>query len=105
MIFILIFSALAVSIASLSDTNVQIADNQHKANGAKACAESGLEIIRLWLNNVSIPGDTAPSQIFTQVAERFGFAVGGISGITTSYDTSSVIVPNVTLDFDKRPGF
>ena len=105
MIFILIFSVLAVSIASLADTNVQIANNQHKTNCARACAESGLEIIRLWLNNVSIPGDTAPSQIFTQVAASFQSVAGGISGITTSYDTSSVIVPNVTLDSTKGQGF
>ena len=43
MIFVLIFSALAVSMASLSGTNVQIADNHHKANSALSAAMSGLE--------------------------------------------------------------
>ncbi len=43
MIFILVFCALAVSMASLSGTNLQIADNQHKANSALSAAQSGLE--------------------------------------------------------------
>ena len=43
MIFVLIFSALAVSMASLSGTNVQLATNQHKVNSALDAAQSGLE--------------------------------------------------------------
>ena len=43
MIFILIFSAFAVSMATLSGTNVQLADNQHKINTALCAAQSGLE--------------------------------------------------------------
>jgi hypothetical protein len=43
MIFILVFSALAVSMASLSGVNLQIADNQRKANSALSAAQSGLE--------------------------------------------------------------
>jgi hypothetical protein len=43
MIFILVFCALAVSMASLSGVNVQIADNQRKANSALSAAQSGLE--------------------------------------------------------------
>jgi len=43
MIFVLIFSALAVSMASLSGNNIQIASNQHKVNSALSAAHSGLE--------------------------------------------------------------
>ena len=43
MIFILVFCALAVSMASLSGVNLQIADNQRKANSALSAAQSGLE--------------------------------------------------------------
>ena len=45
LIFIFIFSALAISMATISGTNVQIADNQRKVNNAFASAESGLEIM------------------------------------------------------------
>ena len=43
MIFILIFSALAVSMAELSGSNAQLAINHHKVNSALSAAQSGLE--------------------------------------------------------------
>jgi len=43
MIFIIVFSALAVSMATLSGTNIQLASNQHKVNSALLAAQSGLE--------------------------------------------------------------
>jgi hypothetical protein len=43
MIFVLIFAALAVSMASLSGVNVQISDNQRKVNSALSAAQSGLQ--------------------------------------------------------------
>jgi Tfp pilus assembly protein PilX len=43
MIFIIVFSALAVSMATLSGTNVQLASNQHKVDSALSAAQSGLE--------------------------------------------------------------
>ena len=98
MIFILIFSALAVSIASLADTNVQIADNQHKANCARACAESGLEIVRCWSNPVSIPGTTAPELRFSQIASSFQIASNEISNILPECTSSTITIPVVTLD-------
>ena len=56
MIFLVIFSALAVSMAAMSGNNVQIAENQLNADRARACAESGFDVIRFWLSRVSISG-------------------------------------------------
>lgn len=98
MIFVLIFSALAVSMATISGTNLQIAENQRKANRARACGESGLEIVRLWLNQVSIPGITAEELQFSQIADSFQSAANGISNITPYYDSLSITVPSVTLN-------
>jgi len=50
MIFVLIFSALAVSMATLSGANVQLASNHQSANAALAAAQSGQEVIRYWLS-------------------------------------------------------
>jgi len=98
MIFILIFSALAVAMATMSGTNVQIAENQRKADRARACAESGLEVIRHWLSYVSIPGDTPPTQRFCLIKTSFQSAVDGISNITPDYSGSYIAIPSVTLD-------
>lgn len=43
MIFVLVFAALSVSLATLSGTNVQVASNQHRVNTALYAAQSGLE--------------------------------------------------------------
>jgi type II secretory pathway pseudopilin PulG len=58
---LLIVSVLAVSLASVSGVNLQIASNQHQANCAFASAESGLEVSRYWLSRVRIRSDTPPS--------------------------------------------
>jgi len=68
MIFVLIFSALAVSMATMSGTNLQLADNQRKANRAHACAESGVDILRFWLGRISMPGMTQPNERFSYLA-------------------------------------
>jgi hypothetical protein len=43
MIFVLIFSALAVGMATMTSTNVQLASNQRKVNSALSAALSGLD--------------------------------------------------------------
>ena len=67
MIFVLVFSALAISMAAMSGTNVQIADNQHRVNKAFASAESGLEVMRYWLSRVLIPASTPTSQYLSTI--------------------------------------
>ena len=70
LIFVLVFSGLAVSIASLSATNVQIAENQRKANCARACAESGLEVVRFWLSRVVMPSNTPITDYFNTIIKK-----------------------------------
>jgi len=107
MMFVLVFSAFAFSLATFSGANLQIADNQQKANGARACAESGLEIIRFWLNQVAIPGTTAESERFSQIAGSLqnSLASNGISNITADCDGSSITIPSVVLNSAKGQSF
>ena len=67
MIVLAILSAWAVSICSMSGTGVQLAENQREVNSTRVCAESGLGILRFWLNQVSMPGTTAASAKFSNV--------------------------------------
>ena len=50
MIFVVIFSALGISMATMSGVNVQIANNHHNLNAALAAAESGQEVVRYLLS-------------------------------------------------------
>jgi hypothetical protein len=94
MIFVLIFSALAVSMATMSGTNLQLADNQRKADGARACAESGVDILRFWMGRIYMPGTTQPDDRFSCVANflQTDLAENGISNIPVAVDANLISI-------------
>ncbi len=60
MIFILVFSMFAISMAAMSGTSVEVSSNQHKINSALTAAQSGLEYGRYLASSyvpVTIPSD------------------------------------------------
>ncbi|MFZ2149273.1 MAG: pilus assembly PilX N-terminal domain-containing protein [Sedimentisphaerales bacterium] len=69
MLFVLIFSALAVSMATLSGTNVQLASNQHKVNSALSAAQSGLECGKYIVTTVNL-GETGLNYVTTAQANQ-----------------------------------
>jgi hypothetical protein len=107
MMVVVVFSALAISIASISGNNVQLADNQHKADRARACAESGFDVIRYWMNRVAISGTTTESQRFNKIAESLQYELSSeyIANITTACDGSVITIPNVTLSTAANESF
>ena len=68
MIFVLIFSALAVSLASLTGTNVQIASNHHRVKTALYAAQSGLECAKYIVSTVGL-GQTNMNQVTDEQAD------------------------------------
>jgi len=104
MIFVLIFSALAVSMATLSGTNVQLASNQHKVDCSRASTESGQETMRFWLNRVEIPSSTPPSNYFGILVGivQNDLAANNITNVTLFNDGS---IPPVALDSANGQGF
>jgi len=100
LIFIVMFSALAVGMASLSGTNVQVAQNHHKANLALVSAESGMEIMQYWLMRVRIPSTTVPGSILSTVSLNLAadLSASNISNVTASYNGSAIAVPSVSID-------
>jgi hypothetical protein len=104
MIFVLIFSALAVSMATLSGTNAQLASNQHKVDCAIASTESGQEAMRYWLTRVEIPSSIPPSNYFGTIVSTLqnDLTDNGISNITVHNDGS---VTPVVLDSASGQGF
>ena len=55
MILIIICSAFAVSIAGMSNTNIQLASNQHRINSALSAAQSGIECCKFLINTLKLP--------------------------------------------------
>ena len=69
-IFVAIFSSLALAMLTMSSTNVQVADNHYKANRALEGAQSGLEVMCYWLGRVAILGDVSHGNRFTYLANQ-----------------------------------
>jgi len=117
MIFVLIFSALALSMATLSGTNVQIADNLCNANRARASAESGLEIVRFWLSNIAISGTTPIEMQFYEIANSLQSYLAANNPNVTAYcqtvnlpndpyyGSMALHMPSVALDSDSGHTF
>jgi hypothetical protein len=67
LMFVLIFSALAISMMTLSSTNAQLASNHHNVNAALATAQSGQEVIRYWLSRVLFSSSTPQADYFSTI--------------------------------------
>ena len=102
MIFVIIFSALAVAMASLSSKNVQLSSNEHKSNSALSTAQSGLEILRYYLSKITVSGMVAPEDRLQTVATELQnqFYASGSTYMYAYYDSSNstLSIPYVMLD-------
>jgi len=100
MIFLAIFSSMAVGMFTMSSKNIQMTDNHHKANIAQGSALSGLEVMGYWLSQVSMPGTVATSARFDYIINfvQTDLASNSISNISTTYDSSVLSIANVDLD-------
>ena len=102
MIFLCIFTALAVSLAAMSGTNLQIAANYHKVNRALESAQSGVEILRFWLDGIYLPGSV-------QVNQRLNFISSYLNDnlniTTTIIGTDKITIPPVILDSENSRSF
>lgn len=97
MIFVVIFSALGISMATMSGVNVQLAHNQHNLNAALAAAQSGQEVVRYLLSRVLISSATPQSQYLPEIinAVQTDLVDNDISAVTLS---NGGIITTITLD-------
>jgi hypothetical protein len=100
LIMIVMLSALAVAMASMSGANVQVADNYRKLDNTRGSAESGLEVMRYWISKVAMSGNIAPSQRFSELASSLQGALtdAGITNIVPVHSGSTITISNVPLN-------
>src|SRR5687768_1235128 len=67
MLYLMIFSTLALGFYTAVTTSAQVAHNDERAMGAQVAAESGLQFLRFHLSQVQFPSNTPPEQIFQKV--------------------------------------
>jgi len=70
MIFLTIFSALAVALATVSGANIQVASNQHRVNTALHAAQSGLECAKYLVRTVTGLAQTNTNTVSTLQANQ-----------------------------------
>ncbi|MBN2128733.1 MAG: pilus assembly PilX N-terminal domain-containing protein [Sedimentisphaerales bacterium] len=104
LIFIVMFSALAVAMADISGVNVQVAQNQRQSDQALAAAESGLEVVRYWLGRFIMPKTTLPanylSTIITSLQSDLSYS--GVGNVVFQTDGTTQAV---TLDSARNSSF
>ena len=67
MLYLIIFSALALGFFAAVTMASQLAHNDEKALNAQIATESGLKFIQRELGRVSVPGTTPPNQMMQEV--------------------------------------
>jgi len=104
MVFVLIFSALAASMAAMSDANVQLASNHHNINAALGAAQSGQEVMRYCCSRVLISSSTPESEYLPALitAVQTNLSDDGISNIVMQNDGS---ISTVALDSTRNQDF
>ncbi|MHC4207303.1 MAG: pilus assembly PilX N-terminal domain-containing protein [Planctomycetota bacterium] len=98
MVFVVIFSALAVSMATISGTNAQLASNQQKVDCALGSAESGLDVERYWLDTVIFPSDTPENKYFSTIMNALGSNMDANSITNIDLKKPFGTISPVTLD-------
>jgi hypothetical protein len=84
-IFLALFSAIAVSLSTMSAGNVQLSSNQYKVNNALAAAESGIECGKYVIAQIlpyldSTPDNTVNTAQANTVWDRFCTRFPALSG-------------------------
>lgn len=107
MVFLAVFSVLSISMATMSGTNLQIAKNQRTANSVLSATESGLEVCRYWLSDITIPLSVGPSLRLNAVAHELQdkLTAAEVSNISISHTISEITISTTSLETQSNRSF
>lgn len=110
MLFMILFSVLAIGFVALVSTSTQVAGNDLRANRAILAAESGMQFIRfhLWDLNLSHAGsgDELFDKVFEQLGNRLNYTAN-LGGSTIGRNADVIHIPGDTnrwIDADSDGG-
>ena len=96
MLFMVVFSALALGFYAATTTATQVAHNEQTAQTAQLSVESGIQFIRYHLSALDIPETLTPDQayeeIHTQLQDRLNGSAN-LGGSTVGYDGTTISIP------------
>ncbi|HWE92868.1 MAG TPA: pilus assembly PilX N-terminal domain-containing protein [Tepidisphaeraceae bacterium] len=87
MLYLMLFTALAVGFYSATTMSVQISKNERSIEQAQLAAESGLQFVRYQLGCIDVPVGTQDSALLTTVAGLLDSQIGGTSNMNGHHVT------------------
>ena len=107
MMYMVLFSTLALGFYASVTTAVQVARNEQRNNRTLLCAESGMTFIKYHLANLGVPADTPADQLFDQVYQRLANRLNGYPNlgantvtVNAAHDMISIPGGNATIPLD-----
>jgi hypothetical protein len=96
MVFMVVFSALALGFYAATTTASQVAGNERRSMSAQSAAESGIQFLRYHLSALDIPPGLTNDQLFDEVHMQLESRLDGttnMNGGTIGYDGTSILMP------------
>ncbi len=97
MMYLVLFSSLAVGFYSATTTSAQLATNDLRGSDALLAAESGMQLVRYQLSNLNIPHNTPQATLFTTIYNQLAASLNGtfnMGGQTVGLVGSVISIPS-----------
>jgi hypothetical protein len=97
--FVALFTCVAVAVATMADTNLVIGRNRFQSNQSSALAESGLVLAQRHLGGLAVSGETAAS-VHDEIADHFRAAWANsamVDADAITADANAVVLPAIWL--------
>src|SRR4051794_19537294 len=96
MLFMVIFSALALGFYAATTTASQVASNERTSLAAQTAAESGIQFLRYHLSAMDIPPGLNNDQLFDEVHNQLSGRLDNTANLNygrIGYDPNSITIP------------
>src|SRR5258708_17788865 len=104
MMFLALFSTLAIGFSTSTNTAAQVSENDHRIANAQLATESGMDFMRYQLAQITIPAGTPQNQILPTVAAGLSSQLTGTRNMGTmtvgytSRDTK-ITIPSLSSQY------
>ena len=96
MVFIAMFFVIAVGLASITSTTVQLSKNQRSIHQARLASESGMEYVKNVLSNQVIPGNVQDNDLLSSLYTSLtNFYTQGASNIQVDLVGQTINLPSL----------
>jgi hypothetical protein len=107
MLYLVLFSTLAVGFFAATTLSVQVSRNEKDINDAMLSAQSGMEYMRYNMGSIVVPSNTPDPQLLSVVAGQLGGLLNGtgnMNGDTVGNTGSEIDIPSSARHFVTLPG-